>query len=157
MIIVLDNLRSIHNVASIFRTADGAGCTKVICCGTTPAPLDPFGRPRSAFIKVSLGAEKNMLWEYHSQTFRVLEKLRTSAVRILALEQDVRAVSHRTIQLSTTQWQHTALVLGGEVRGLSPAILRRADDIIEIPMHGEKESLNVTVAFGIVAFALRGS
>ncbi|MBI2175717.1 MAG: hypothetical protein HYU35_03235 [Parcubacteria group bacterium] len=122
MIVVLDNLRSVYNVASIFRTADGAGCAKIICYGTTPTPFDPFGRPRSAFAKVALGAERNVAWEYHPQTFRVLERLRKNGVQILALEQSAEAVSYRAVHITQKQWTRTALVLGGEVRGISSAV-----------------------------------
>ncbi|MEK7122665.1 MAG: TrmH family RNA methyltransferase [Patescibacteria group bacterium] len=157
MIVVLHDIRSAHNVGSIFRTADGAGCENLFLCGITPMPLDRFGRPRSDIAKVALGAETWMPWEYAASCTRLLDRLKKDGYTILALEQNVRSIQYTSFHLSQKQWQKTALVVGGEVEGLSRAILNRADHIIEIPMHGRKESLNVAVAFGIVAFSLRSS
>lgn len=155
MLVVLSDIRSTHNVGSIFRTADAAGCTKVFLCGITPTPRDRFGRSRSDIAKVALGAEEWMPWEYTQNCARLLDRLKKDGYTILALEQSPRSVSSTRVRLLKKQWQRTALVLGNEVAGLSRAILSRADQIIEIPMHGRKESLNVAVAFGIVAFSLR--
>lgn len=152
MIVILSDIRSGHNVGSIFRTVDAAGCTKLFLCGITPTPLDRFGRPRSDIAKVALGAEGWVPWEYAASCTRLLGHLKKDGYTILALEQNARSISYASFRLSRKQWQKTALVLGNEVEGLSRAILNRADHIVEIPMHGRKESLNVAVAFGIVVF-----
>ena len=154
MIVVLHDIRSAHNVGSIFRTADAAGCTKVILCGITPKPVDQFGRVQPDIAKVALGAQEWISWECAPSCSRVLDRLKKQGHTIVALEQSPRARPYTTLRISKKQWPTTVLVLGNEVVGLSRAILNRADHIIEIPMHGRKESLNVAVAFGIVAFAL---
>lgn len=155
MIVVLHNIRSSHNVGSIFRTADAAGCTKLYLCGITPAPRDRFGRAQPDIAKVALGAEQWILWESVSSCARLLNRLKKQGCTILALEQSECSILYRKVRISKSAWSKTVLVLGSEVRGLSRAILNRSDRIIEIPMHGRKESLNVAVAFGIVVFALR--
>jgi 23S rRNA (guanosine2251-2'-O)-methyltransferase len=154
--LILHNIRSVHNAGSIFRTADAAGVSKIILTGYTPTPLDRFGRARTDFIKVSLGAEKTVPWEHLKQFSSAVKKLKKENYFIIALEQDKKSIS-------LFDWSHApeakngkpmALVLGNEPRGLSPAALNRCDAILEIPMRGKKESLNVSVAAGIALFAL---
>ena len=152
-IVVLDNVRSIHNVGSIFRTADALGVNTIYLCGVTPTPVDRFGRPRNDLAKVALGAEKNILWKYAKSTLAVVKKLKKAGFRIIALEQDMRSVDFKKVKASSK----TALVLGTEVTGLDRKILALADAIAEIPMAGKKESLNVSVAFGIAGYAIFGS
>lgn len=155
MIVVLHDIRSAHNVGSVFRTSDAAGCTMLYLCGITPTPLDRFGRTQPDIEKVALGADQWLPWEYAQSCPRLLDRLKKQGYTILALEQSKQSVPYTAIRASKKQWEKTVLVIGNEVQGLSRAILNRADHIIEIPMHGRKESLNVAVAFGIVAFALR--
>lgn len=159
MIALLHNIRSLHNVGSIFRTADGAGIEKIYLCGITPAPYDEFGRVRPQLAKVSLGAQNSVPWEKVSSCVRLIDALkkgsRGTSYTIFALEQNTRSVPYYRLKLTKKKLAHIALVVGNEVRGLSPAILARADKILEIPMKGKKESLNVAVAFGIVLFSLR--
>lgn len=152
MIAVLDNLRSVHNVGSIFRTADAAGFTAVFCCGTTPIPLDRFGRPRRDFAKVALGAEQHLSWRHRVSTARLLRTLKKRGYTIVVIEQDKRSIPYRQFHLMLGA--RLALVVGNEVGGVSDAARNLADHLLEIPMRGKKESLNVAVAFGIVAFAL---
>lgn len=154
MIVVLDKIRSLYNVGSIFRTADAAGCEKIYLGGLTPAPVDRFGKPSQQLIKVSLGAEKFVAWKKVGSTTRLLDKLKKDGYKILALEISPQAILYYKINLTAAQLKKTALVLGHEVKGLSEAVLRRADKILQITMRGRKESLNVSVAFGIVAFHL---
>lgn len=154
---VLHNVRSVHNVGSIFRTADAVGVGKIYLSGITPTPLDKFGKVRSQFAKTSLGAEKNVRWDASARsaqaTSRLLEKLKEEKYKIFAVEQDRNSVPYHRAKVKG--WGvKVALVLGNEVKGLSPAILKRADNILEIPMRGRKESLNVSVAFGIVVYGL---
>lgn len=154
MVVVLHNVRSMHNVGSIFRTADAAGIERLYLCGITPGPIDRFGRPNAQLLKVSLGAERTVTWEHVSSAARLIMRLKREGFRILALEQDPASIPYTRASLSVSQWQTTALILGEEVKGLPLALLKKTDKILEIPMHGEKESLNVSVAFGIVIFHL---
>ncbi len=153
MIVVLHNIRSMHNVGSIFRTADAVGVEKVYLCGITPAPIDRFGRPNEKIAKVSLGAEKTMPYEQCRLTSRCIDRLAREGYRIIAVEQHRNSIPYT----KAGKRKKTALILGDEVRGLPESVLSRVDAIVEIPMRGAKESLNVAVAFGIVAYALRSS
>lgn len=154
MIVILHNIRSSHNVGSIFRTADAAGIEKIYCCGITPAPLDRFGQVNQKLTKVSLGAEKYINWKKTKSIVSLLGKLQKQGYRVLAIEQDKNSINLFNFQLAKSGLSKTVLVLGNEIKGLPRAILKRADKIIEIPMRGKKESLNVAVAFGIVAFQI---
>jgi tRNA G18 (ribose-2'-O)-methylase SpoU len=155
MIVILHNIRSLHNVGSIFRTSDAVGAEKIYLCGYTPAPFDEYGLPRGPLAKTALGAEKTVAWEKCRQTTRLLDKLKQEGKSIIAVEQSKRSISYNRLHLSKKQFKNIVLVMGNEVRGLSPAVLRHADKVLEIPMFGKKESLNVSVAFGIVAYGLR--
>ncbi|MDI6717852.1 MAG: TrmH family RNA methyltransferase [Patescibacteria group bacterium] len=166
MIAVLHNIRSLHNVGSIFRTADAAGIEKIYLCGITPGPKDIYGRPQTQFTKVSLGAEDYLLWEKSKSALTVIKKLKKTGCKILAIEQSKNSVPYYSLKTYKSRRQSietpaeaselkslkTALVVGNEVKGLTKSILNEADEILEIPMFGKKESLNVAVAFGIVAF-----
>ena len=151
--LILHNIRSLHNVGSLFRTADGAGVSSIILTGYTPKPVDAFGVSRSEMAKTALGAEHSVPWEHKTHIGDVIQKLQRSGVSVIALEQDKRAVDYRAYNPTYP----LALVVGNEVRGVSPAVREKCDGIIEIPMRGSKESLNVSVAGGIALFHLRGS
>ena len=191
MVVLLYNIRSLHNVGSIFRTADAAGIKKLYLCGITPAPVDNFGKPRSQLTKVSLGAEKYVEYASTSSaqvastssaqiasarsaaaTAKLLEKLKKEGYKIFAIEQSPKSIPYNKVKIRRTGKNKDlkiCLVVGNEIKGLPLFILRRADKILEIPMKGTmvrqahhprrtgrgKESLNVAVAFGIVAFSLR--
>ncbi|MCR4274655.1 MAG: TrmH family RNA methyltransferase [Candidatus Campbellbacteria bacterium] len=146
--VILDNIRSVHNVGSIFRTCDAAGVTKLYLCGLTPIPVDRFGRVRKDMAKVALGAEKNAAWEYAYNTQDVIEKLKQDGVWIVAVEQN----PHSKLCTDISVQGPIAFVFGGEVAGISKEILKMCDEIIEIPMRGKKESLNVSVTVGIILF-----
>lgn len=150
--VVLDNIRSIFNTGSIFRTADALGAEKIYLCGYTPSPLDKLGRLRPRFLKVSLGSESSVEYAKKVSTLRTINQLKKEGYEILAVEQSDRSTPYYK---HTPQSDKYALVLGHEVRGLSKAILGRADRILEIPMGGMKESLNVGIAFGIVGYHLK--
>lgn len=159
MIVILYNVRSLYNVGSIFRTADAAGCEKIYLCGITPQPVDIFGKPRQQLIKVSLGAEKYVKWEKVKSATKLIDKLKNPPTggdyKIFAIEQSKRSIPYSNIKRSSNLIvRRLALVLGNEIKGLPPSILKQADKILEIPMKGKKESLNVAVAFGIVVFHL---
>lgn len=153
MVVVLDNIRSMFNTGSIFRTADALGTEKIYLCGYTPSPLDKLGRPRPKFIKTSLNSEKAVPFEKRASTARVLDKLRKEGYKILAVEQADKSTPYYKYKPPANG--KYALVMGHEVRGLPPSVLKRADRVLEIPMEGVKESLNVAIAFGIVAYELK--
>lgn len=140
-------------MGSIFRTADAVGVKKVYLCGVTPAPLDSFGKLRPQLVKVSLGAEKTMEWERAKSISRLIDRLKKEGFKIFAIEQDKKSIPYHKVRVGPKS--KVALILGSETKGLSPSILKKADKIIEIPMAGKKESLNVAVAFGIVAFGIK--
>ena len=156
IVAVIHNIRSLHNVGSMFRTADAAGVSKIYLCGITPAPLDRFGNIRPQIAKVALGAEKTVPWEAIRSpraVLKLLGKLKKESFRIFAVEQSENSVPYNKLKIPAGGLK-IALVMGNEVRGLSKSILKSADKIIEIPMRGSKESLNVSVAFGIALFGL---
>lgn len=154
LVAVLHNIRSVHNVGSIFRTADGAGLAKIYLTGVTPAPLDRFGKVRPDFAKVALGAEAGLPWEKKTSISRLISDLREDGYKIFAVEQAPGSADPFRPGFNKTK--KAALIMGAEVRGLPSSILKKADKILEIPMRGRKESLNVAVAFGITAYALAG-
>jgi tRNA G18 (ribose-2'-O)-methylase SpoU len=155
MIVLLYNLRSLHNIGSIFRTSDGAGVSKIYLCGYSSAPVDEFGASRSQIAKTALGAEHMVLWEKKRSATAVIDRLHKDGYQVFAVELDKRSVPYQVIKLTAKEWERTVLVMGSEVKGLTPGILKRVDKILEIPMFGKKESLNVSVAFGVVAYGLR--
>jgi 23S rRNA (guanosine2251-2'-O)-methyltransferase len=150
VILILDNIRSVHNAGSLFRTADGCGVSEIFLCGTTPTPIDRFGRARSDFAKVSLGSEKTISWKFFGETSDAIGDAKKEGYHIILLEQDSQSVSYDT----KIPHEKIALVLGPEVSGMSEEIISLADTIIEIPMRGQKESLNVSVAGGIAMYEI---
>lgn len=150
LVLILDNIRSVHNVGSIFRTAETAGVYKVYCLGTTPIPVDRFGKKRSDFAKVALGAEELVPWEYLPDAKKLITKLKNDGFIIVALEQDKKSAIYNKIP----KHDKVALIVGNEVGGVDKSLLRKADYIAEIPMKGQKESLNVSVATGIMIYSL---
>ncbi len=154
---ILHDIRSVHNVGSIFRTADGAGFKKIYLCGVTPSPLDRFKKVRPDFAKVALGAERSVAWEHTEDVIAVIEQLKRDGWKILALEQSKKSTPYYRASdiLRGGRNKSVALIVGNEIGGVPAAVLKLADAILEIPMLGEKESLNVSVAFGIAAYRLR--
>lgn len=153
-IAVLDNLRSVHNVGSIFRTSNAVGIEKIYLCGTTPTPVDKKGVRRKDFAKVALGAEDTVAWEYTEDTLSTLQSLHKTDSYIVAFEQSERAVDYKDITVD--QNKDIVFVIGPEVTGITEAVLHECDVIAEIPMLGTKESLNVTIAFGIGVYRILG-
>jgi tRNA G18 (ribose-2'-O)-methylase SpoU len=149
--VILDNIRSVHNVGSIFRTCDAAGVEKLYLCGTTPTPVDRFGRTRADLAKVALGSEKIVAWEYAQDITSTITRLKEEGIGVIAVEQTDDAVDYRTLTLSG----HAAFVFGNEVDGVSHDALSLCDAAVAIPMHGTKESLNVSVAAGIILFSFQ--
>lgn len=151
---VLDNIRSVYNVGSIFRTANACGVRKVILCGITPTPLDKKGNKRKDFAKVALGAEDAVAWEHAETTAQALVQLKENGYYIVAIEQDESSIDYKVVSLAGKE--NAAFVIGAEVDGMSKEALSLCDVIAEIPMAGTKESLNVTIAFGIAAYRMLG-
>lgn len=147
--IMLHNIRSAHNVGSIFRTADAAGVSKIILTGYTPLPVDRFGRPQKEIAKTALGAEMSIPWECANRPVPIISRFKKEGWIIAGVEQDARAQDYR----SFTTTRPIVFMFGNEVRGLSNGMRGRCDVLLEIPMRGKKESLNVAVAAGIVLFA----
>jgi len=147
--VLLHNVRSTHNVGSIFRTADAAGVESILLTGYTPTPVDRFKRPRKDIAKTALGAERFLSWEYHASPMTILKKFKGDGWHVVGVEQDDRACSYRMFSAT----RPTLFVFGNEVRGLSEPMRKACDRLIEIPMHGKKESLNVSVAAGVILFS----
>ena len=148
--VILHDIRSVHNVGSIFRTADAAGIGKIYLTGYTPAPVDRFGRARNDFTKVSLGAERSVAWEKREDPGTLIEELKNGGYCVIAVEQSPRAIDYKKIVLP----QKVVIMLGNETEGVPADLLKSADFIAEIPMRGKKESLNVSVSAGIALFRL---
>lgn len=152
--LVLDNIRSLHNVGSMFRTADGFGVSKIFLCGYTGTPEQP------KLTKVSLGAEKSVAWEKVGPTWRCVEKLRADGWTVIGLEKCEDAVDVASWRPPASSAPGSAaepkiaLVVGNEVNGISPALRKRLDAVVEIPMVGIKESFNVSVACAVALYAL---
>lgn len=150
-VVILDNIRSVYNVGSIFRTCDAAGVSKIYLCGTTPTPIDRFGRARKDLAKVALGAETAVPWEHVSDTKEAISACKAEGGSVIAVEQAEDALDHRKLEVAGL----VAFVFGNEVDGISQEIRNLCDQTIEIPMHGSKESLNVAVSVGVILFSMR--
>lgn len=145
---ILHNVRSAHNVGAIFRTSDGAGVVKIFLTGYTPLPIDRFGRPQPRIIKTALGATDSVAWEAWPNLEALLSKLRAEGVAIVAVEQTERAEPYTTYQ----PHGDTAYIFGNEIEGVPKTVCANADAVVAIPMRGQKESLNVAVAAGVILF-----
>ncbi len=148
--VLLHDIRSVHNVGSIFRTCDALGVDMIYISGYTPAPRDRFGRARADVAKVSLGAEKNVAWEQIKNPKKLLGNLKKSGTKIVALEQAENSVDYKKVKITGD----TIFIVGNEVSGVEKNILSLCDTVAEIPMAGKKESLNVSVAFGVAMFRI---
>lgn len=150
--VLLHDIRSTHNVGSIFRTSDALGVSKVYISGYTPTPVDKYGKARKDIAKVALGAEKSISWEYVESPEKIIKKIKKEGFKIIALEQADNSEDYKKVKVQT----EVLFVLGSEVEGVSKKILSLCDIVAEIPMMGEKESLNVSVAFGVALFRMLG-
>lgn len=143
--VICDNIRSIYNVGSIFRTSDGAFIEKLFLCGYTPYP------PRKEIDKVALGSTLSVPWEYHKDPVELVKKLKDQNIKIAVLEITDSGKKYWDI---TKQDFPLCLVIGNEISGVSKEIIDIADIALEIPMHGFKQSLNVAVSYGIAVFEM---
>jgi len=142
--VLLDNIRSLYNVGSIFRTSDAVGIEKLYLCGITGTP------PRAEIHKAALGSEKSVVWEYAADPIPVINQLKKEGFHIVILEHtDSGEMFHQA-----TYKYPLCLVLGHEITGVSDEIVAAADAAIEIPMVGVKQSLNVAVAYGIAIYKI---
>lgn len=147
-ILILNDIRSVFNVGALFRTADAVGITKIIISGFTPAPIDRFGRTRSDVAKSALGAEQTVPWEQVTDVFKCLNTYRHNGYAIIGLEQAEHSVDYKEVP----RYSRVVFVLGTETVGMSNELINACDTIAEIPMKGNKESLNVSVAAGILLY-----
>lgn len=147
--VLLDNVRSALNVGSILRSADGFGFSHAYICGISPTPEN------EAVTKTSLGAEDSVTWSYHKDAVKLVKGLQKEGWKVYALEEDERA--KELTQGAEYGTQKTVLIVGNEVTGVDPELLDLCDEILYIPMRGEKKSFNVGIAFGIAAYALTQS
>lgn len=148
--VVLFNVRSTYNVGSIFRTADGAGVKEIILVGYTPSPVDKYGTTNKQLRKTALGAEEAIPWKKISSWKGCATLLRKKGYALVAVEQSQSSIPYTSFTLK----KPTAFIFGNEVRGISSKVLRDVDTTLELPMRGKKESLNVSVAAGIVLYSL---
>jgi 23S rRNA (guanosine2251-2'-O)-methyltransferase len=142
LVVVLDNVRSMHNVGSVFRTCDAFLVEKIYLCGFTPNP------PHREIQKTALGATETVAWEATESTINLIQKLKDEGYQVYAVEQ-----THNSIALDTfTPPKHTkiALVFGNEADGVNEEVIQCCDDTIEIPQFGSKHSFNISVSAGIV-------
>jgi 23S rRNA (guanosine2251-2'-O)-methyltransferase len=143
--LILHNIRSLHNVGSLFRTADGAGVKKIFLTGFTGCP------PRKEIHKTALGAEEHVEWSHHWELEEVLKKLKSEGVQIVGVESDAQSQHYLQIAYAPA----VAFILGNEVWGVEPEIREQVDQLVQIPMYGIKESLNVAVCGGILLYGVR--
>ena len=142
LIIVLDNIRSLHNVGSVFRTADAFRLQGVWLCGITACP------PAAEIHKTALGAEDSVSWEYFEDTLDAVERLQREGYEVLAVEQVEGSLKLNTFRIDPAK--RYALILGNEVKGVRQDVVDAADAALEIPQYGTKHSMNVSVTAGIV-------
>ena len=146
MIVIAHNIRSLHNVGAIFRSADAFGVERLYLTGYTAAP------PRKEIAKTALGSEDRVVWEKESDVMKVVADLQAKGVRVLALETSADAIPLPEARKKFDP-ARTALILGNEVSGLEKELLSACEGTVQIPMPGKKRSLNVSVASGIALFA----
>ena len=151
-VIILPDIRSSLNVGSIFRTADACGIDKIYLTGYTPTPIDKFGRADKQIAKTALGAEKTIAWEKAESIDKLLIKLKKEKFYLIAIEQAKESIDYKKVKAKNK----TAFIFGNEVEGLPKNILKKCDVIAEIPMKGDKESLNVAVSAGVALFRILG-
>ena len=154
MQVVLDDIRSVQNVATIFRSSDGVGVSKIWLGGYTPGPLDKYGIVIPKFRRISLGAEENIEWEKFSGVLELIQKLQEDGFYVVGVEEGELAEDYRNAVLEL-EFEKIVLVMGNEKTGLSQEVMELCDRVLEMPMLGEKDSLNVAVAFSVIAYVVR--
>ena len=150
LIVVLDNIRSLNNIGSIFRTCDAFLVLKIYLCGITAKP------PNRKINKTALGSTDSVEWEYFKSTIKLIEKLKSEGVKIRSIEQVERAQKLNYIEKIDSKLKH-AIVFGNEITGVDQKIIDISENTIEIDQYGTKHSLNVSVAAGIVIWKFYNS
>ena len=150
LIVVLDNIRSLNNIGSIFRTCDAFLVSKIYLCGITAKP------PNRKINKTALGSTESVEWEYFKSTIKLIEKLKSEGVKIWSIEQVERAQKLNYIEKIDSKLKH-AIVFGNEITGVDQKIIDISENTIEIDQYGTKHSLNVSVAAGIVIWKFYNS
>lgn len=143
--LILHNIRSLYNVGSLFRTADGAGVRKIFLTGFTGTP------PRKEIHKTALGAELSVPWEHHWELEPVLQMLRDQRVQLVGVERSLESQHYLRVPYCAA----VAFILGNEVWGVEPEVMEQVDTLVHIPMYGQKQSLNVAVCGGILLYGVR--
>jgi len=151
--VLLPDIRSAYNIGSIFRTCDAAGVRKIYLAGHSPCPTDRFGRVRKDIAKTALGAEQSVAWEYCKNASTLLKILKAEEFFVVAVEQSGSSINYLNKGILKEK-RKVVFIFGNEVGGLPKSILNLADVSVEIPMKGKKESLNVSVAAGVVLFGM---
>ncbi len=149
----LHNIRSVYNVGSIFRTADAVGIDHIYLSGYTPLPIDRFGRERNDMAKVAIGAEKTVLWSQLEDPLQDIKNLKKTGSYIIAVEQDENAIDIFDYK-KPENISEIIIAMGEEVSGMEQNQIDICNNIVEIPMRGNKESLNVSVAFGVAVYQI---
>ncbi|MBW8244438.1 RNA methyltransferase [Muricauda oceani] len=144
IIIILDNVRSLNNIGSVFRTADAFLVQKIYLCGITATP------PHKDIRKTALGATESVDWEYRKDTLELVEALKEEGVRIVSVEQAENSVMLNDFRVDSKKT--IALVFGNEVKGVSQEVVSASDTVLEIPQFGTKHSLNISVSAGVVVW-----
>lgn len=153
IILVLDNIRSVHNVGAMFRTAEAVGVDEILLIGITPAPTDRFGRERSDLAKAAVGAQSMVEWKQFGETKDAIAYLQEQGTDIVSLEITDNSVDYKLVP-EPDGLVPFALVVGNENIGVSGQWLSCSDIVCHIPMAGEKESLNVSTSCGIALFRI---
>ncbi|HQV34742.1 MAG TPA: RNA methyltransferase [Flavobacterium sp.] len=146
IIIILDDIRSLHNIGSVFRTSDAFLIEKIYLCGITATP------PNKEIHKTALGATDTVEWEYQENVLTVIDRLKSENVQIFAIEQVENSIMLNDFQIEKEK--KYALIFGNEVKGVSQEAIHESDGVIEIPQLGTKHSLNISVSAGIVVWDL---
>ena len=146
IIVILDDIRSLHNIGSVFRTSDAFLLEKIYLCGITATP------PNKEIHKTALGATDTVAWEYTKDVLEVIQKLKDENVKIFSVEQTENSIMLNDFQVETNE--RYALIFGNEVKGVSQEAINLSDGVIEIPQLGSKHSLNISVSVGIVIWDL---
>ena len=144
LILILDNIRSLNNIGSVFRTADAFLVTKIYLCGITAQP------PHKDINKTALGATETVAWEYRENTLELVKELQAQSIAVWSVEQAQGAtfLDKMSFQPETTY----ALIFGNEVKGVQQAVVNESDGVVEIPQFGTKHSLNISVSAGVVVW-----
>ena len=146
LIIILDDIRSLNNIGSIFRTCDAFKIEKIYLCGITAKP------PNRKITKTAIGATESVDWEYYEKIDELISKLKSSGVKLWAIEQAEGSKSLSDLSIENPVIKH-ALIFGNEINGVNQNIVNNCDEVLEINQYGTKHSLNVSIAAGIVIWS----